>query len=316
MKADRLISILMLLQINKQMTANELATKLEVSTRTIYRDIESLSGLGIPIFSDRETNGGIKLLGNYKTSLTGINQNELYSLFIPAGDKILEDLGVEKLKNSTLLKLLGSSSSNQINEIEKIQNYIYIDMNTWNDNPNYIDKDILSTLQNTICNFNSVMFLYRKINEIKTVKLNPLGLVCKRGIWYLVGANHDIVKTYKVSSIENITLTDEYFKRPIDFDLESYWKSSTSNFKYLIPKYKFIFKTNPSILNHIKERKFITITNTVVKDNYIYIDINFDSILQGVEFAFGYGNDIEIIEPVSAINDIKKKSMEIIELYK
>ncbi len=251
MKADRLISILMLLQINKQMTANELATKLEVSTRTIYRDIESLSGLGIPIFSDRGTNGGIKLLGNYKTSLTGINQNELYSLFIPAGDKILEDLGVEKLKNSTLLKLLGSSSSNQINEIEKIQNYIYIDMNTWNDNPNYIDKDILSTLQNTIWNFNSVMFLYRKINEIKTVKLNPLGLVCKRGIWYLVGANHDIVKTYKVSSIENITLTDEYFKRPIDFDLESYWKSSTSNFKYLIPKYKFIFKINPSILNHI-----------------------------------------------------------------
>ena len=78
MKADRLISILMLLQINKQMTANELATKLEVSTRTIYRDIESLSGLGIPIFSDRGTNGGIKLLGNYKTSLTGINQNELY----------------------------------------------------------------------------------------------------------------------------------------------------------------------------------------------------------------------------------------------
>lgn len=148
MKADRLISILMLLQINKQMTANELATKLEVSTRTIYRDIESLSGLGIPIFSDRGTNGGIKLLGNYKTSLTGINQNELYSLFIPAGDKILEDLGVEKLKNSTLLKLLGSSSSNQINEIEKIQNYIYIDMNTWNDNPNYIDKDILSTLPN------------------------------------------------------------------------------------------------------------------------------------------------------------------------
>ncbi|WP_454055332.1 helix-turn-helix transcriptional regulator [Clostridium sp. Marseille-Q7071] len=315
MKADRLISILMLLQIHKKLTANELAQRLEVSVRTIYRDIDSLSSLGIPIFSDRGTNGGIKLLGDYKTSLNGINDDEIYSLFLPTGDKILEDLGIQKLKDSTILKLLGNSSPYQIKEIENIQNYIYIDMHTWSENPTNVNKDILSVLQNAIWNHKILKIVYRKINETKEVLLNPLGLVCKRGIWYLIGINAEVIKTYKVISIESALLIDEHFDRPSDFSLETHWKSSTSNFKSLIPKYTFTFKVNPSIINHIKERKFITISNEVIKDNEIYLDINFDDIWQGIEFAFTYGKDIKIIKPIEAINEIKIKASEVIKLY-
>lgn len=316
MKADRLISILMLLQMHKQLTANDLAERLEVSVRTIYRDIESLSSLGIPIFTDRGVNGGIKLLGDYRTTLNGINKDELYSLFIPTGNKILEDLGIEKVKENTLLKLLGDSSTHQINEIKNIQNYIYIDMYTWGENPNKTNKDILSTLQNSIWNNNVLNILYRKINETKIVILNPLGLVCKRGNWYLIGENNYIIKTYKVSSIETISLTDEIFQRPADFNLEKYWKDSTINFKDSIPKHLFTFKVNPSILNNIKERPFITISNTVVKDDVIYIDIKFDALYQGIEFAFGYGKDMEIVKPIEAVEIIKKKAAEVINLYK
>ena len=315
MKADRLISILMLLQIHKQLTANDLAKKLEVSVRTIYRDIESLSSLGIPIFTDRGSNGGIKLLGDYKTTLTGINKDELYSLFIPTGDKVLDDLGIEKVKDSTMLKLLGTSSPEQMEQIKNIQNYIYIDMHTWGENPVTVDTNILSSLQKGIWNSNVLKIIYKKINETKEVILNPLGLVCKRGIWYLVGENNNIIKTYKVSNIESIALTYEVFDRPSDFSLENHWKSSTSNFKSLIPKHTFTFKVNPSIVNHIKERPFITISNTVVKDNEVYMDIKFNAIFQGIEFAFGYGKDIEIIRPIEAIVEIKKKASEIFELY-
>ena len=273
MKSDRLISILMLLQIHKHLTANELSKRLEVSVRTIYRDIDSLSRMGIPIFSDRGSNGGIKLLGDYKTSLTGITTNEIYSLFIPAGDKILEDLGIEKLKDSTILKLLGNSSNDQIKEIENLQNYIYIDMHTWADSPNITSKATLSVLQKAIWSNTVLKIVYRKTNETKEVILNPLGLVCKRGIWYLVGLNDEIIKTYKVSSIESTMLMDNKFERPKDFNLESHWKSSTSNFKSLIPKYKFTFKVNPSILNSIKDRKFIQISNIFTKDNDIYLSL-------------------------------------------
>ncbi|WP_055667176.1 helix-turn-helix transcriptional regulator [Desnuesiella massiliensis] len=315
MRADRLISILMLLQIYKKLTASELSKKLEVSVRTIYRDIDTLSGIGVPIVADKGINGGIKLLGDYKTSLTGINKNELLSLFIPTGDKILEDLGVENLKYSTMLKILGNSATNEVKEFENIQNYIYIDMYTWNESNTIVNTDILSVLQNAIWNSKSLRILYRKIDETKEVELNPLGLVCKRSIWYLVAVNNEIIKTYKVASIESALLMHDTFIRPYDFNLKSYWRNSTSNFKSLIPKHTFTFKIRPYILNHIKERQFITISETMIKENEIYLKIKFDAIWQGIEFAFGYGKDIEIIEPIEAISEIKRKALEVIDLY-
>lgn len=315
MRADRLISILMLLQINKKLTASELSKKLEVSIRTIYRDIDTLSGIGVPIAADKGINGGIKLIGNYKTSLTGISKNELLSLFIPTSDKILEDLGVENLKYSTMLKILGSSGTKEVKELENIQNFIYIDMYTWNETNTMVNTDILSVLQNAIWNSKSLKILYRKIDETKEVELNPLGLVCKRSIWYLVAVNNEIIKTYKVTSIESALLMHYTFVRPHDFNLKNYWRNSTSNFKNLIPKHTFTFRVSPNILNNIKGRQFITISETIVKENEIYLKIKFDAIWQGIEFAFGYGKDIEIIEPIEAISEIKKKALEVVDLY-
>lgn len=314
MRADRLISIIMLLQINKKLTASELSKRLEVSIRTIYRDIDTLSRIGVPIFTDKGINGGIKLLGDYKTSLNGISKKELLSLFIPTSDKILEDLGIENLKYSAVLKILGTSTTNEIQELENIQNYIYIDMYTWNESNNIVNINILSILQNAIWNSKSLKILYRKVNETKEVGLNPLGLVCKRSIWYLVAINNEIIKTYKVKSIESALLMDSFI-RPHDFNLKNYWRTSTTNYKKLIPKHTFTFKINPNILNNIKERQFITIIDTFIEEDELYIKIKFDAIWQGIEFAFGYGKDIKIIEPIEAISEIKKKALEVIGLY-
>ncbi len=315
MRADRLISILILLQANKKLTANELSKKLEVSVRTIYRDIDILSGIGVPVFAEKGVNGGIGLLGDYKTSLTGINKNELLSLFIPTSDKILEDLGVENLKYSAMLKILGNSSPNELTNYENMQNYIYIDMNTWSETGIIVNVDLLSTIQNAIWSTKLLKILYRKTDHTKEAVLNPLGLVCKRSIWYLIAINEDIIKTYKVSSIESARLLDQAFIRPKDFDLRSYWHSSTKNFKVSIPKHCFTFKVNPRILHQIKERPFITIQDITENEGGVYIKINFDAQWQGVEFAFGYGKDIEIIEPMEAIAEIKKKAEEVIGLY-
>ena len=188
-------------------------------------------------------------------------------------------------------------------------------MHTWSENHTNVNKNILSILQNAIWNQKVLKIVYRKINETKEVMLNPLGLVCKRGVWYLVGINAEIIKTYKVTSIEDVLLIDKNFDRPSDFNLEAHWKVSTSNFKSLIPKYTFTFKVDPSIINHIKEKKFITINKEVIKDNETYLYINFDAIWQGIEFAFTYGKNIKIIEPIEAINEIKTKASEVIELY-
>ena len=93
------------------------------------------------------------------------------------------------------------------------------------------------------------------------------------------------------------------------------WRNSISNFKSLIPKHTFTFKVSPDILNNIKERQFITICESIINENEIYLNIKFDALWQGIEFAFGYGKDIEIIKPTEPISEIKKKALEVIELY-
>lgn len=95
-------------------------------------------------------------------------------------------------------------------------------MNTWGENPTSINKNILSLVQISIWNTQILKMIYRKVNETKEVILKSLGFVCKRGVWYLIGINNEIIKTYKVSSIESVSLCDETFLRPNDFNLENY----------------------------------------------------------------------------------------------
>ncbi len=315
MRADRLISILILLQSNQKLTASQLSKKLEVSIRTIYRDIDALSSIGVPIYADKGVKGGIRLLGDYKTSLTGINKNELLSLFIPSSDKILADLGIENLKYQTMLKILSDSPNNELEELEKFQNYIYIDMEPWNKTNIEVNTDILTVLQSAIWNTNPLCIKYRKTEGTKEVNLNPLGLVCKRSTWYLIGINNEIIKTYKIINIEEVYVLDETFIRPENFNLKNYWRNSTHTFKALIPKHHFTFKVIPTILNQVMERPFISIKDRIYNEDYVYIKIDFESLWQGIEFAFSFGKDVIIIEPEEAITEMRKKALEIVDLY-
>src|SRR5262245_52167937 len=104
MRADRLISILLLLQVYRCMTARELAERLEVSERTIHRDMEALSGVGVPVTADRGVGGGWRLLGEYRTKLTGLNEAEVQSLFLNVPPQLLADLGMEKTADAAMTK--------------------------------------------------------------------------------------------------------------------------------------------------------------------------------------------------------------------
>src|SRR5712664_332399 len=108
MRADRLLSILLLLQAHRQLTSRNLADRLEVSERTIHRDMEALSGAGIPVVAERGTGGGWSLVGDYRTNLTGLNEAEIQSLFFTKSRRLLADLRLEKAAEGALLKLLAA----------------------------------------------------------------------------------------------------------------------------------------------------------------------------------------------------------------
>src|ERR1041385_573504 len=131
MRADRLLSIVLLLQANRQMTSRDLALRLEVSERTIHRDMEALSGAGIPVTAARGSSGGWSLLGNYRTSLTGLNEAEIQSLFLTKSTKLLADLHLDKAADGALLKLLASLPSTFQQGAERARQRIYIDVSGW-----------------------------------------------------------------------------------------------------------------------------------------------------------------------------------------
>src|SRR5215211_1603985 len=132
MRADRLFSIVLLLQSYRQLTARNLAHRLEVSERTIHRDMEALSGAGIPVVAERGTGGGWSLLGEYRTNLTGLNEAEIQSLFVTKPARLLADLNLEKASEGALLKLLAALPSVYRRGAEYARQRIYIDVGGWN----------------------------------------------------------------------------------------------------------------------------------------------------------------------------------------
>src|SRR5581483_5649644 len=185
MRADRLLSILMMLQIRGQVTARELAQRLEVSERTIYRDIEALSMAGVPVYAERGPGGGCVLAEGYRTNLTGLTEDEVRSLFMPGMTRQLADLGAEKTLDAALLKLLAALPSDHRRDVEHTRQRIFVDTVGW-----YYSTEVspyLHLLREAIWNDCKARIVYRKSNgEVSERVVDPLGLVAKAGIWYMV----------------------------------------------------------------------------------------------------------------------------------
>src|SRR2546421_4306828 len=131
MRADRLLSLLMLLQIRGRLPAHELAKRLEVSERTIYRDIEALSAAGVPVYTESGPGGGCMLAEGYRTNLTGLTEAEVRTLFLPGMSAALADLGVSKALEAAMLKLLAALPTAQRHDAERVRQRLYMDAVGW-----------------------------------------------------------------------------------------------------------------------------------------------------------------------------------------
>ncbi len=231
MRADRLLSILMLLQTRGRMTAQALAKELEVSERTIYRDIEALSTAGIPVYADRGPGGGCMLLDNYRTTLTGLTEDEVRALFMVSIPAPLDQLGVSDELRTARLKLLASLPSARQQAEAAARQRIYLD-STWWSSPNE-STPCLQLLHEAVwqdqrvqCTLRLVVGFFEAEQE-RTI--DPFGLVAKANVWYLVGIPDGHLsatrpRVYRVSQVLSARMTGQHFDRPRDFDLAAFWK--------------------------------------------------------------------------------------------
>src|SRR5215472_9846606 len=218
LRADRLLSMLLLLQTRGRMTARELAARLEVSERTIYRDLDALSLAGVPIYTERGPGGGCELLNGYQTKLTGLTEMEVRALFLLGVSHPLTDLGLDHALEDALLKLSAALPSTSRASATQVHQRIHLDASL----PSHNGEALLH-----------LQIIQQALWQDRTLRLtcthqceqsvNPYGLVSKAGEWYLVGAIAGEMRVLRVSRIQAAQMTEEHFTRPEVFDLATYW---------------------------------------------------------------------------------------------
>lgn len=228
MRADRLLRIVLRLQGRPLVTASTLARELEVSTRTIRRDMEALSAAGIPVYSTRGGAGGWSLIQDYQPSLTGLNASEVLATIIGQPRGILTDLGLDDPGEELVLKLLAAVAPTAREQAEHARQRIHIDPDLYWEPVASNPRPILRRLAAASWDDRIVELRYGSDNTVSQTA--PYGLVRKGTRWYLIAQTHDQVRTYRISRIHDLTITESTFIRPPDFDLATHWHQSQAEY--------------------------------------------------------------------------------------
>jgi predicted DNA-binding transcriptional regulator YafY len=300
------------------MTSRDLATRLEVSERTIHRDMEALSGVGIPVTAERGSGGGWSLLGDYRTSLTGLTEPEIQSLFLTTSTKLLSDLHLDNAANGALLKLLASLPSRFREGAERARQRIHIDVSGWSRREEAVP--LLPVLQEALWTERKLLITYLRGEHSEPVErlISPFGLVAKGSVWYLVGAVEGSVRTYRVSRVSFAKVLDVMAPIPVDFNLAEYWEQSSSTFKSNAPKYLASFWVSPAVVLRLSfAGRFARVMETDETDarGWKKVHVGFDVEEMACEYAVSFGPNVEVIEPVTLREKVIAMTKATLEFY-
>jgi predicted DNA-binding transcriptional regulator YafY len=317
MRADRLLSILLLLQVHRSLTARELSTRLEVSERTIYRDMEALGAAGVPVLGERGTGGGWRLLEAYRTNLTGLNQAEIQTLFLAKPTRLLSDLGLHQASEAAFIKLLAALPALSRRAAEEARQRLYVDAVGWYETQENLSA--LPTLQEAIWQERKVRFVYRLGNgSIVERVADPLGLVAKGRVWYLVAAIEDEQRSYRVSRIQEISQLEEPCMRPPGFDLAAYWEHAASEFKASLPRLPVVVRVSPTLDTRLRQTRLLRIEQAEPPeaDGWVRLSVLFEDEHEACEQVLRFGAEIEVLEPPSLRERVIAAAQDVVALYR
>ncbi|MET7885867.1 YafY family protein [Streptomyces avermitilis] len=224
MKSDRLLSILLLLQTRGRVPAHELATRLEVSVRTIYRDIEALSASGVPVYAERGRHGGIELLAGFRTDVTGLTADESRALFILAAQGAHAALGLDAALGSALRKVMAALPAPHRPAAEATSRRVLVDATRWKGGPQpAVD---LETLQDAVFADRRLRLNYRHGGDAQphTYTVDPYGLVSKAGVWYLVADRRAKPQLFRADRVRSAALLADPVRRRPGVELADAWE--------------------------------------------------------------------------------------------
>lgn len=326
MRADRLISMLMILQSGGMVTAKELAAELEVSVRTVHRDVIALSMAGVPVYTSRGPGGGIRLVEKYRSDLTGLTKDEVRALFMMSAPPALTELGLGQDFQAALLKLAAGLPSSLRDDEQGVRQRIYIDPSPWNNHQVLDDTSLLIPLQKALWDSQALQIRYHSwmrpdIGPMKTL-FHPYGLVTKGGRWYLVGERVDHLAVVRVDLIVEITQAGEAFDRPEDFNLVGFWRQYCKTQSKNRPRYPVLAVLDESVTPllpwYLRDAISYNLLDNTSGDSQsrVRIEIQFEFFEQALKAFLAMGRAVEVIEPLALRYSIRDYAEQILSVYR
>lgn len=304
MRADRLLSIILLLQKHHRLTAKDLSIRLGVTERTIYRDIDALSMAGVPVYTQTGINGGCFLDEQYRSQIHWFTDSELQTLLYTGSAVPLSQLGMKDAMDNASLKLLSLLSTSRQKDSEKMQQRIHFDASDWYGT--HSEKNpILPLLKEAIWADKLIDVHYENWQgDHKTYTLAPYSLVYKAYKWYLVADDmlKDSIRTYRISRLSDLQIQPEHFERNPNFDIADYWQETSEKFQTRVPTYPVTLRVKSHAMTYFKTL-FID-RHTVIEQtsNWWTLDVTYMVFEEARTSILGLGVDVEVIEP-KALHD-------------
>lgn len=298
MKSSRLLSVLLLLQTRGRMTAAQLATELEVSVRTVYRDVDALHAAGVPLYGDAGHSGGYQLLAGYRTRLTGLSAGEAEALFLSGIPGPAAELGLGSALAGAQLKLRAALPPELRVQADRMQSRFHLDAPGW-----YAEDEAvphLPRVADAVWHSRVLDVRYRRWKAPTDVdrRLEPYGLVLKAGRWYLV-AGPAGPYTYRVDQILELTVRDEEFEPPAEFDLAGYWQRYQADFHARLYQGEALVRLAPGAASRLTgaAARALTATGTPEPDGWTRAVLPIESLDHAHDEFLALGTDIEVLGP-------------------
>ncbi|MBB5933388.1 helix-turn-helix transcriptional regulator [Streptomyces zagrosensis] len=304
MRAARLIKMVLLLQSRASMTGAELADRLEVSERTVVRDVLALSEAGVPVYADRGRVGGYRLIGGYRTRLTGLGRSEAEALFLSGVPSALREMGLADAASAARLKVSAALLPELSDAADGAAQRFHLDAPGWYHEPT--PPQLLPTIADAVWDDRRITGRYRRSGTEVERTLEPYGLVLKAGVWYLAARVGESWRVYRVDRFAAITRSDERFERDTSFELPDFWAKQAQQFLRSILQTEIVLRLSergarqlPHATDPLAAREAMAAAAGPDEQGWMTVTLAVETLEVAYEQLLGLGPECEVLQPLA-----------------